>query len=129
MAKAVTDIESAVKEVLKDYEKDVILATQLTIPKIAQEARRELKTTSPRRSGSHRHYGQQWSYQNSKSRIGITSVVFNKAPTYRLTHLLEYGHATRSGGRTRAFPHIAKVNDWVQTTGIKQLEGALEAIK
>lgn len=28
-----------------------------------------------------------------------------KNKKYRITHLLEHGHAKRGGGRTRAFPH------------------------
>ena len=47
-------------------------------------------------------------------------------PTYRLTHLLEYGHATRNGGRTRAFPHIKNVESWCKTEFVKGVEEILK---
>lgn len=47
------------------------------------------------------------------------------AKHYRLTHLLEFGHAKQNGGRTRAFPHIAEVNDWAQEEVEKRMEGKI----
>ena len=63
----------------------------------------------------------QWmQYYPMETSDSIQIVVHSKR--YQLTHLLEFGHAKRGGGRTRAFPHIAPV----EQAGIEQLTRDIE---
>lgn len=82
-------------------------ATQIA----AKQAVKEIKKSHPAGSeeyGSWNAYKKSWtSHKENKSRYKRGRIVHAKAPYYRLTHLLEKGHAKVGGGRTRAFPHIA----------------------
>lgn len=49
-----------------------------------------------------------------------------KAPEYRLTHLLAKGHATKSGGRTKANPFLRNALDQILPEFEEAVEEALK---
>lgn len=50
-----------------------------------------------------------------------SKVAYNKAH-YRLTHLLEFGHANRDGSRTKPIPHIRSTENKYKEKFVKELE-------
>ena len=109
------NLHEAILNELYEFSYEVEQIVQEELDKGAQDLKNELKATSPKRSG---RYAKNWKVRKN----GRSRTVYNGKPTYRATHLLEHGHASRDGGRVRAIPHI-------KPTEIKYQEKLAENIK
>ena len=97
------DFSVEVMQILDDYTEEVRDTAKKDIESVAKATAKELRNTSPKDSGE---YAKNW----ASKKQGNGFVVYNKAPTYRLTHLLENGHVIRNQygtfGRKEGKKHI-----------------------
>lgn len=110
---SVDDLAVFITQTLEEYSEEVAQTLEEEKEKIATEAVQELKLKSPK--GYRVSYSKGW----RKTKKDKGWVIHNKE--YRLTHLLEKGHAKRDGGRTREQPHIKIVEERV----IKRFEESI----
>ncbi len=93
--------------------------------KAAQQAAKELRAEGPKRSGV---YAKGWGYSSEK--VGLSSREFTvhnkKKPS--LTHLLEFGHANRGGGRTPGRAHIGPVYEKTGEQLEKNIKKGIESL-
>lgn len=104
------ELQKAVMDYLENYKEDIDEDVIETVDEITKKARDELKQNSPRGKGTRSNpYYKGWAIKLNKKRSGVYhKVIWNKT-NYQLTHLLEFGHVTRNGGRTKAIPHIRPI--------------------
>lgn len=111
-----SDLANEIAKAMAEYSAEVEDKIDLIAEDVVNEAVTELKATSPKRYGK---YTRNWRFKkNAKG----SYVIYNAAPTYRLTHLLENGHVLRNGGRSRAFPHIKPVEEKVKENFEKRIK-------
>lgn len=110
MSKGKVEIGSLSDAIMKELEEYANVTTENVkegTKKVAQKAVKELKENSPKNTGD---YAKSWkSKVTSETSHSITSTIYAGNGQYRLTHLLEKGHAKRGGGRVEGNPHIAPV--------------------
>lgn len=97
-------IDEAISRALSEYNEDVKQDIEKAVDETAKEMVKELKETAPKMSG-----GYAKGFTSKKGKAG-ERIVYNAKKGF-LTHLLERGHAKRSGGRTKPIPHIEPAYD------------------
>lgn len=117
------DFAETVSAYLAKYSAGATEVLEEAIKEVSKESVKKLKSTSPKRTGK---YKKSWAYKPDTGRLKVGAVVYSKAPDYRLTHLLEKGHAKRGGGRVDAREHISPVNDWAQEEAIDRFIQKME---
>ena len=106
------ELQKELLNYLENYKEDIDEEVIETVDEVTKKAKEELKQTSPRGKGKRSNpYHNGWAVKLSKRITGVYhKVIWNKT-NYQLTHLLEFGHTTRNGGRTKAIPHIRPIEE------------------
>ena len=109
---------------LAEYSQDVVEKVNVSSEKVGKAAVKKLKQTSPKKTGK---YAKSWTMTTEKA-IGQPDlrIIHAKAPHYRLTHLLEHGHAKRGGGRVEGKPHIRPAEEMVIKEFLAEVEEAIK---
>ncbi len=118
------DLEKAINEELTIYCDDVTEKVKKISDDVMNTLVKNTKKDANKRTGTYaKAIASKRTLETKRSRVNTWYV---KDPEYRKSHLLEKGHATRNGGRTRAFPFISK-NEQI---AVKDYENQVEeAIK
>lgn len=106
---SVDQLSTAISEELENYNRSVIRGTKDEAKKAMDRLVRETKANAPARRP--RYKNSITSRKEWESALGIGYIWYVKGSEYRLSHLLENGHATRNGGRTRAYRFIKNASD------------------
>lgn len=119
-------LDEAIRAELETYSADVTKEVNQNLKEVADKTVDTLK-----KGGSYRErtgkYTPDWSVTERPGRSvmqGAEYSVHNRKH-YQLTHLLEKGHVTRNGKRTRAFAHIAPAEQQAQELAVKAVEQAV----
>lgn len=121
---SVDQLAAEIAKELSKYSQEVVEKVNVSSEKVGKAAVKQLRQTSPKKTGK---YAKSWTMSTEKE-IGQPHkrIIHAKAPHYRLTHLLEHGHAKVGGGRVEGRPHIGPAEEEVIREFTREVEEAIK---
>ncbi|WP_026524726.1 HK97 gp10 family phage protein [Butyrivibrio sp. MB2005] len=118
----IDDLADEVMKGLKDYAQLAVDDLKTAIKNAGETVKDEIEKTAPKKTGKYR---KSWAVKKTNETSDSIKVVVHSKTQYRLTHLLENGHAKRGGGRVAARPHIAPAEKKGEEQLINEVERKL----
>ena len=122
------DFEKEIAAMLQKYADTTQVNLEDAVRETVNAARQRVRELSPvdtdpkeKRRGRYKRGWRTWIRNEGFS---VTGIVYNGSLP-AITHLLEYGHALRQGGRVSGQPHISTAQDEAAESFEKKLEGCL----
>ena len=120
---SVDQLAAEIAKGLADYSQEVVEKVNISSEKVAKAAVKQLKETSPKRYGK---YGTSWAVKTEPAAGQPDKRIIHNKEHYRLTHLLEHGHAKVGGGRVEGKPHIRPAKEMVIREFMSEVEEAIK---
>lgn len=121
-------LSEAIRGQLEEYSADVTKAIKQNLKEVADKTADALK-----KGGSYKERTGKYTPDWSVSARKVSSVAQSESYSvhnrkhYQLTHLLEKGHVTRNGSRTRAFEHILPAEQAAEELAVEAVEKAVRS--
>lgn len=104
-----------INEILRDYSQEIQEGIENAAIDVAKEGVKRLKASKNSYKVRTGKYNKSWKSKVEKG-LNYIHVSVHNSKYGSLTHLLENGHATRNGGRTKKYVHIKPVEEYINKT-------------
>jgi hypothetical protein len=120
---SIAELDGAIAEYVRTWDKEINEAIDREAEKSAKKLVEETKKTAPVGKRK-KHYRDSISLKRYNTSRTTKYIWYVKGPDYRLSHLLENGHALKNGGRSKAFHFIRDASEPI----IKDYETKIEEV-
>lgn len=125
MAKVTPEkLGQALTDIIEKYEDDLVNCMDDVVREAGRKTAAAVRT-SAKNVVKGPKYPSSWAF-TVQGRLNPTAVIYSKVPG--LPHLIEHGHATRKGGRTKAKPHIAPVEKVAVEEFVRDMQKRIETL-